>query len=128
MLAKTYAIRLSLLCTAHVQEQAFVPSDTPSASSSHHPQLQGLIPSPGREQATDQELVEAWFLHMQQELRGTPKAAASQLHMKYMRWVLEGLPPGEALCQRGLLYIHARCYLQVLLVGSILGHAPALLE
>ena len=63
--------------------------------------------------------MEAWYLHMQQELRGTPKAAASHFHMKYMGWMLGGLPPGEALCQRGLLYIHARCYLQVQLVGDV---------
>ena len=75
--------------------------------------MQGALPAPCREQATEQELVEAWFLHMQQELRGAPKAAARQLHLQYMKWLLEGLEPAEALCQRGLLHMHARCYLQV---------------
>ena len=64
--------------------------------------------------------MEAWFLHMQQELRGASKAAAGQLHMQYLKWLLEGLEPAEALCQRGLLHLHARCYLQVRVADVLL--------
>lgn len=50
---------------------------------------------------------------MQQELRGAQRAEKMKLHASFCGWMLEGLRPAQALCERARLHLLAKCYVQV---------------
>ena len=72
------------------------------------------------EAASDGELLEAAFRRLARAHRGEPRPG--RYYASYLRWLMGGLPAGQAYAERSAVHALANCFLQVRCFPSILAH------
>ncbi|PSC67238.1 Tetratricopeptide repeat 28 [Micractinium conductrix] len=73
-------------------------------------QAAGALAAPEEEEASEQEQVEALFTQIKLEHKN--KRRPGPYYRRYLRWLQEGVQPGEAYAERSAVHAWAKCYLQ----------------